>query len=128
MKIRLNGNGKKPPPPEPDPVTYPQLVCFLCGESVDLPAVWSCPCGLYRTCYRSPCVLRVPVRHRDKLCERQMTEADELLAELRAKGFAFRADNGKLIVSPVSKLTPEEKASLKAHRDEILAILVWEAM
>ena len=34
----------------------------------DLPAVWSCPCGAWRLCYRAACQLRIPRDHRDGAC------------------------------------------------------------
>lgn len=126
MKIRA-GKTPLPPKPEPEPIVYEQVECVVCHAPTDKPAVWTCRCRAYRTCYRSPCVLSVPVEHRDGEC-RPMTEADMLLADVRSKGFAFRVDDkGQLVVSPASKLSREQRAALKVHKDELLAILAWEA-
>lgn len=45
-----------------------QVPCALCGCLTDLPAVWTCACGQYRLCYRSPCHMRIPACHRDGSC------------------------------------------------------------
>ena len=51
---------------EPEP--HLQQPCMLCGLMVDLPAIWTCPCGAWRLCYRSACLLRIPRDHRDGTC------------------------------------------------------------
>jgi hypothetical protein len=45
-----------------------QRPCMLCGLMVDLPAVWACPCGAWRLCYRSACHTRITSDHRDGTC------------------------------------------------------------
>jgi hypothetical protein len=50
-------------------LTYLQVPCALCGTLTDLPAVWTCPCGVYTACRRSGCLLRVPQEHRDGRCQ-----------------------------------------------------------
>jgi hypothetical protein len=49
--------------------THLQVPCALCGVLTDLPAVWTCPCGVYTTCQRSGCMQRVPREHRDGRCQ-----------------------------------------------------------
>lgn len=53
--------------------------------------------------------------------------AECVLYALRANGFTFRSRDGKLTVEPMSQLTPEQLATVKAHRQEFLAILRDEA-
>lgn len=56
------------------------------------------------------------------------TSAESLLIGLRAQGFALRvSDDGNLLCSPISKLTPVQMQALKQAREEVLAILAWEA-
>lgn len=55
----------------------------------------------------------------------------ELLVDLTHRGFAVRASNGALVVSPASALGASDRAALKARRDELLALLAapepWSA-
>jgi hypothetical protein len=50
------------------PLTHLQVPCAMCGALTDLPAVWTCACGQYRICNRSPCRMRIPILHRDGRC------------------------------------------------------------
>ena len=68
-----------------EPEAHLQSPCKVCGMMVDLPALWACPCGAWRHCYRSSCQLRIPRDHRDRACGRPATllhwaqaHADEL--------------------------------------------------
>ena len=51
-----------------EPEVHLQFPCMICGMMVDEPALWVCPCGAWRLCYRSPCQLRIPRDHRDGTC------------------------------------------------------------
>jgi hypothetical protein len=51
-----------------EPEAHLQRPCMVCNLMVDLPAVWSYPCGAWRLCYRSACQLRIPRDHRDGAC------------------------------------------------------------
>ena len=51
-----------------EPEAHLQSPCMICGMMVDLPALWNCPCGAWRLCYRSSCQLRIPRDHRDGAC------------------------------------------------------------
>ena len=51
-----------------EPEAHLQSPCMICGMMVDLPALWNCPCGAWRLCYRSSCQLRIPRDHRDGTC------------------------------------------------------------
>lgn len=55
-----------------------------------------------------------------------MTPAD-LLARLRSEGFSVRADAGRLLVKPASKLPADLKAALSARRAELVALLELDA-
>ena len=68
-----------------EPASHLQSPCMICGMMVDLPALWACPCGAWRLCYRSACQLRIPRDHRDGTCGKPATllrwlpaHADEL--------------------------------------------------
>jgi hypothetical protein len=68
-----------------EPESHLRQPCMICGAMVDLPAVWECPCGAWRLCYRSSCQLRLPRDHRDGTCGKPATllrwaqaHADEL--------------------------------------------------
>jgi TubC N-terminal docking domain len=50
-------------------------------------------------------------------------QADLVLNELGRRGFAVRVADGKLMVSPADKLTPEITAAIKACRDGLVALL-----
>lgn len=49
--------------------------------------------------------------------------AAELLALLSSSGFTVRLDGGKLLVSPASRLTDDERAALREHRERLLDLL-----
>jgi hypothetical protein len=50
--------------------------------------------------------------------------ARELLERLRAAGFGLEVtDGGRLAVRPASRLTDEQRAAIRAHRDELAAAL-----
>jgi hypothetical protein len=51
-----------------EPEAHLQSPCMICNLMVDLPALWMCPCGAWRLCYRSSCQLRIPRDHRDGAC------------------------------------------------------------
>lgn len=50
-----------------------------------------------------------------------------LLADLRTAGFTVAAVGDKLIVSPASRLTPKQRLTIRAHRDELLAAVLGKA-
>jgi hypothetical protein len=56
-----------------EPEAHLQSPCMICGMMVDLPALWNCPCGAWRLCYRSSCQLRIPRDHRDGACGKPAT-------------------------------------------------------
>jgi hypothetical protein len=57
-----------------------------------------------------------------------MPESSDPLAILRAAGFTVTPAGGdKLKIVPFSRLTPELRAMVQAHRDEIIAALQREA-
>lgn len=56
-----------------------------------------------------------------------MTPAAALVAELQARGVILRPDGEILRVRPVSLLSPEELATLRAHKAEVLALLTVPA-
>ena len=49
--------------------------------------------------------------------------AQHLLAHLEAAGFRVAVSRNKLRINPFSRLTPELRANLKAHRVEIILAL-----
>ena len=49
--------------------------------------------------------------------------AADLLLHLRAAGFDLAADDGKLLVTPGSMLTDDMRASIRAARPELMALL-----
>ena len=49
--------------------------------------------------------------------------APALLADLDKRGFALRAVEGRLSVSPANELTTSDRDLIREHRDELLAIL-----
>lgn len=54
-----------------------------------------------------------------------------LLASLRAAGLSLRAEGGKLLIRPISRLTAEQRAAVAASRDALLSLLspdsaAWE--
>src|SRR6516164_5286355 len=59
--------------PMSEPASHLQSPCMICGMMVDLPALWNCPCGAWRLCYRSSCQLRIPRDHRDGTCGKPTT-------------------------------------------------------
>jgi hypothetical protein len=56
-----------------------------------------------------------------------MQNSSDPLATLREAGFTVALEGGRLRVSPASRLTPELRALVQAHRDEIIAALQREA-
>ena len=52
-----------------------------------------------------------------------MTNAAYLLAALRCRGFALRAENGKIMVTPVGSLTPGDRAEIAEYRADLLVLL-----
>jgi hypothetical protein len=55
-----------------------------------------------------------------------MTPTD-LLALLQRSGISVRLADGKLLVSPASRLTDDERQALREHRDGLIAVLSGEA-
>lgn len=49
--------------------------------------------------------------------------ADRILADLRAAGFTLTVNDGHLEVGPGSRLTAEQVAAIKQHRDELITLL-----
>jgi hypothetical protein len=49
--------------------------------------------------------------------------APDLLATLRCSGFTVRSADGKLLVSPASRLTADERQAIAEHREGLLALL-----
>lgn len=48
----------------------------------------------------------------------------QLLWSLEERGFNLRVGpSGRLVVSPASRLTPDERAALREHRDAIVALV-----
>jgi hypothetical protein len=47
-----------------------------------------------------------------------------LLWSLESRGFRIVADNG-LVVSPSSRLTPEDDRAIRAHRDTLLSLVAY---
>lgn len=56
-----------------------------------------------------------------------MPQAFDLLSQLRAAGFTLAARDGKLIVTPASRLTPELTASIREHKPALLELLAAQA-
>lgn len=56
-----------------------------------------------------------------------MPNSSDPLATLRAAGFTVTQEGDRLKVAPASRLTPELRAMVQAHRDEIIAALQREA-
>lgn len=56
-----------------------------------------------------------------------MSAALNLLSQLRAAGFTLAARDGKLIVTPASRLTPELTASIREHKPALLELLARRA-
>ena len=54
-------------------------------------------------------------------------DAQSLLRGLRADGYTLRLNGEKLLVSPLSTLTPERLQALKIHREAIRGLLLEEA-
>src|SRR5262245_32567023 len=52
--------------------------------------------------------------------------AAELLADIRRRGINVAAAEGGLRVAPSSRLSPELREQLRAHKAEVLALLVGE--
>jgi len=56
-----------------------------------------------------------------------MSGSDSLLVELRRRGLTLTARNGQLLVGPAGLLSPELRASIRAHRAELIALLAAES-
>ena len=52
-----------------------------------------------------------------------MSKAAELLDTLRLDGFTVAARDGKVLVSPKTKLTPELAAVIREHKADLLELL-----
>lgn len=55
-----------------------------------------------------------------------MQEPRMLLISLRSAGFTLRAESGKLIVSPASQLTPEQRDAIVANKPALMALVQAE--
>lgn len=51
---------------------------------------------------------------------------ESFLASLQSAGFVLRPEGDSLLVSPASKLTAEQKAGIRQHKAELLALLQGE--
>lgn len=49
----------------------------------------------------------------------------QLAWDLEARGLELREDCGQLVVSPRSKITAEDDAAIRRHRDELLALVTY---
>lgn len=49
--------------------------------------------------------------------------ARDLLADLTAAGFELTAQGGSLVVSPASRLTDAQRAAVRTHRTDLLALV-----
>jgi hypothetical protein len=49
--------------------------------------------------------------------------APQLLADLTAAGFTLTAQGGSLVVSPSSRLTDAQRAAVRTHRADLLALV-----
>jgi tubulysin polyketide synthase-like protein len=52
--------------------------------------------------------------------------APAFIESFAARGFSFLADGGKLIVSPASALTDEDRQAIREHKAELLDLLADE--
>ena len=52
--------------------------------------------------------------------------ARELLTSLEQQGFRLQAENGRLLVAPISRLDSQQWAALRAAKAEILGLLTPE--
>ena len=50
--------------------------------------------------------------------------AADVLVRLRHEGFALAPRNGKVVVSPASRLTDDHRALIRQHRDDLLNLLL----
>ena len=48
----------------------------------------------------------------------------DLIWQLETRGFALRAAGGQVLVSPAGKLTPKDRADIRAHKPALLAALL----
>lgn len=48
--------------------------------------------------------------------------AAALVQDLRTRGFKLQAADGRLVVTPASRLTDADRELIKRHRDELLAL------
>lgn len=55
-----------------------------------------------------------------------MRNAAQLLHDLRAAGLHFAASDGALTVGPRDLITPEAREAIRAHRDELLGLILAE--
>ena len=54
--------------------------------------------------------------------------AEALYLDLFGRGLRLRADDdGRLIVSPGDRLTDDDRAAIRQHKDELLAIVAYAA-
>ena len=54
--------------------------------------------------------------------------ATQVLQWVRAEGFHLRVSDGKLLVSPASKLTDEMRDVIREHRPALVALLLAERL
>jgi len=57
-----------------------------------------------------------------------VSPAAALVAELQARGITLERQGDGLRVRPISRLTPEERAALRCHKAEVLALLTAVAV
>ena len=50
----------------------------------------------------------------------------QVLWNLENRGFTLRVDDGALIVSPRSQLTPEDDQAIRRHRNPLIALVRYE--
>src|SRR5215471_17042278 len=97
---------------EHEPITYLQVPCAICGRLTDLPSVWTCACGQYRLCYRSPCYWTIPNSHCDVTCAVAKQETTE-----GRKGSGPQS-NSRLLIAFHLEL---DRSARHAHAAETLA-------
>lgn len=54
--------------------------------------------------------------------------APDFLLQVRASGFTLGVSDNKLLVTPASRLTAELRASLRAHKDELVVLLAHDSL
>ncbi len=52
-----------------------------------------------------------------------MPSLSDVVARMKAAGFRLTVEAGRLVVEPASKLTEEQRAWIRAHRDELMVLV-----